>query len=465
MGDKDKDGKNPAKEGAEPEPAFVKGMPKGTPQDLKDFLSCKADTYTFAKGKVGWLKPADLMPPDAPGKDLIPDSAAASLEFSAGENGAINVSVSADAGFGALPVGGLTVSVKDGGLTVDDRSGAANLDAAKKPVDDFVKDFNDQLKKSGKKLDKADIKGGNLVVTKAKLVSMLPGGTGTGDGEYASVTPGAGTSSGSNNGLRVAGAAIILTGCAFGIGLRDRGNSTELVQQVSQNPTEAVTPQKSEPPAPPKKRIEGNTGIHGAIGVVGLGQMPPLEIVDGKVGVDHVGPGNSFLITCISVSPGHDGPWTIDWTVGPGAPIKGTGNVVDGIGQLRGPIHSYGSYGNPTLTDALGDTAPLGPLSSQVPFNVTSTPMPCNPADLKRAPALKAPAEDTPTEKPNDTNPPAPSTNEANVAPATTTTVSVTTTTPPWSLLLVPGSLGVGGALFLAAGRRDKERDGDTNAR
>ena len=133
-------------------------LPAKAPQGLKDFIDCKVQAVTIAKGKVDWLDLGD----DVPDSDLSfePGDAPGSAKIGIGVFGLTVVSVPA--------------SVDANGQLVVDTSvlSGVNIDAiknAKDALDKAVRDLNDWLKYKGKKFGPPVIKNGGITLTKVPI--------------------------------------------------------------------------------------------------------------------------------------------------------------------------------------------------------------------------------------------------------------------------------------------------------
>lgn len=376
-------------------------LPPGAPKDVVDFVSCKAATLSWQSGKVDWLKLQDVLPKKFPGAEWIPDNAKVEISFEATAGGGVTVGI----GVGGITLLSLPASIKGGKLDVD-TSKLPNVGGAPKAVTKWVDDLNATLRDNGKQLGGMTLKDGKLTVDKAPVSALLPA---DGGAQLASAGPGTAT--------KVAAAGVVLAGLAGGIGLMDVGDRTETVShQVTTTPTPAPT--KTATPTP----------------------EAPLKVVDGQLGTDHVGPGESYILVCLSVPPGHDGSYVAVFGSTPSGELSGSGDVVDGKGTIRVRISQFGSYAGLSLFGP-GDEkiADLGALLPRLPWVVDETEKPCDPADLSASDTEPAPTE-TATEGPGVTT--------------TTETSEVDVDGKPWSLLLIPGSLLVAGGLLVR--RRDE---------
>jgi len=137
----------------------------------------------------------------------------------------------------------------------------------------------------------------------------------------------------------------------------------------------------------------------------------------------------SLIQTRLVTSPSVTQRWTGTIMMAGGGLISGFGEVINGVGTVGFTISQFGTFSGLTLTDANGNPVNLGPLSSALPFTVSSDSQPCvlvgNTAGIS---GVTMPSE-----------PPLPPTESS------TTTTSSSTTTTSSTITTTSGGGGGGG--------------------
>lgn len=138
-------------------------LPKGAPQELKDFVSCKALQVDLQLGEIEWLPkpPVDV---DLP-KPTVSAAAGATPN---------SATVTVTWGFISIE---LPVSITDGQLAVDTTNVSA-FPGIGSSIDDWVREFNATMRANGKRLAGFTLNGNQLRLTKAAVgVPPPPPGT------------------------------------------------------------------------------------------------------------------------------------------------------------------------------------------------------------------------------------------------------------------------------------------------
>lgn len=139
-------------------------LPRRIPADIRDFVLCKTGKLELRGGKLDWLKiEFGGFSVDGP-----------EVSFQQNADGSVTATMSAAGGFVSTSV---TASVGPNGELQVTPQGALGA-AAKGPIDDWVRDFNEDLKQNGKKIEGIKVEQGVLVIT--KLGVATPGRAGPG---------------------------------------------------------------------------------------------------------------------------------------------------------------------------------------------------------------------------------------------------------------------------------------------
>ena len=136
-------------------------LPATAPIELREFIECKRASVTITSGPLDWLP----LPPDI--KDFAPTP---KLDLTPGASpGTGTMTIDLTVTSFTLPV-----SVVGGDLQIDS-SGLSSIPGAQDAIDTWVKDFNDWLKKNGKRLKQTTIAGGSVTLTKEPIPVPPPG--------------------------------------------------------------------------------------------------------------------------------------------------------------------------------------------------------------------------------------------------------------------------------------------------
>ncbi len=133
-------------------------LPPDAPLDLREFIECKRDSVTIKQGELTWLP----LPPEI--KEYAPNPTLGLEPGASPGTGTMTLSV----GFATLTI---PVSISDGELHMD-TSGVSAIPGAQEAIDTWLKDFNDWLKKNGKRLKPTSIKDGSVTLTKEPIVAV-----------------------------------------------------------------------------------------------------------------------------------------------------------------------------------------------------------------------------------------------------------------------------------------------------
>jgi hypothetical protein len=133
-------------------------LPPDAPLDLREFIECKRDSVTIKQGELTWLP----LPPEI--KEYAPNPTLGLEPGASPGTGTMTIGIS----FATLTI---PVSISDGELHMD-TSGVSSIPGAQEAIDTWLKDFNDWLKKNGKRLEPTSIKDGSVTLTKEPIVAV-----------------------------------------------------------------------------------------------------------------------------------------------------------------------------------------------------------------------------------------------------------------------------------------------------
>lgn len=328
-------------------------LPKGAPKELVDFVDCKADSYTIAPGKIGWL------PKEGIG-EYLPDPEVSFAE-DPNKKGTFNVSVTLGKKF-TFPG-----TIKDGKLEVD--SSTAPLDKIKQGIDNWVKNLNDWLEAKGRKLEGATIKDGKLTVTKA---AVAPPAKGVKQGAFLPNVP---------MGEKVVGAGVLALATVFGIGFVNAGDETTATTTTSE-----VVAAPDDVGAPPV--VEGiadqvqtvDIAIDGGASGAGVVEPPVDGVIAFQVPFFAIGEPHEITFRDAQGNTVDRATFVVPAAEGPASKIRtgGGGIVVFDVihdPMLGGPSGGDGTYSepvpDPTASDA--DEGPTGEAIETVDTTTTET--------------------------------------------------------------------------------------------
>ena len=121
-------------------------LPDDTPKDLRDFVRCDRDWVDIESGEIDW----------------VPNLGTLTLGFEPGPDGSITISV-----FGQT----IPISIVNGQLVAD----TSNLFMFEKEIQEWVADFNADLRTCGRQLSDISIRAGTLHITKQKITAATAG--------------------------------------------------------------------------------------------------------------------------------------------------------------------------------------------------------------------------------------------------------------------------------------------------
>ncbi len=399
-------------------------LPKSAPQDLKDFVSCKIAKVELSPGKIDWL-PIPISP---------------DVKFKPGAAGAGSVDIEMKLPLKDEPI---TVPAKvnaEGKLEVD----PANLPFGADGANDWVKELNDWLASRNRKLGPPEIKDGKLVLTKIAVAAAAPR-----QGAFLPHVP---------RGEKFAGGALVVLATVAGVAMMPSDSTGPVTERIVPAVEVAVTTTTAAPAtttttAPEVVEPDPDT----------VDRLVDVMVVnDACLALGH-GDAVSYITLVFTGHPGFDGPFEMNWGQTPNGPLTGTGTMTGGVGRIETEIFSFGDYQDALVRPVGGQDADLSRILDLFPFVVGPDEQACDASSLEPAPvATGTDTEPAPEPEPEpEPEPAAGSDTPADDGPATGAQVETvqeqTDAGPPWSLLLIPGTiLFVGGGLVLDEERRKR---------